>query len=1020
MKKRISKIFSIFLALVMLVSNSPFALAKACNESVFPKAYNHASMKKCVSQSLLRKNHLNNNLLLASNQLDSNQSDPNIYNGESENEDNPSNENLEDTEKASLSKEDVKLIDKYKAILANKSYNLIEKEDEGEKTSKSEDQGEDKKLKIIKAKNENEYTNLVANKNEKYKGYQDLVLEARDDKRIDEINLYANEKLEVVKNLFTEEEIDRIQDILSRLEVYLGENEKEDNIEEIQSLLEELRRIKGSYSLEDESLTIKDESFDEDEKLRHLTLTNKNPENKKIRLLIKIKKDNEENEAPLLRFAVKNTSEEDNFALFLQKDKPKARSLEAIAYKDDVPAKDTKKENVARSSFLRSARVAKSHSSHHDHYKDIKVIKSWKGGNEAHDPIEVKLFKNYTVRIRYYNHRGRKKTRDIEIKNLYTDSIELSESIDWKGRFKDIPDEHSQERIIEDYYRDDKNHLIEDAGGAFPEDIPEDFKIKEIYNFTYSISEVKVKGYKSNIKKSTDNHYKHESDIYYITNTKEHNEPEEPEVPEVPDTLKPKITVHEQIDYLGDNVKNQDTDIQEDQKYKNQLEDIYRLYLDVEGERLKKNEAVDLLFVLDGSSSMKKEDMSWNGEAMSRKDAMLGMINNTDLVENFLKQNDQNRVAFLYFNGYTRNENTKREDGYTYHEDAKTIKGWSHSLDSKIDFDFKAEHRGTNYQAGLMMAEELLRKSEEQKGRRQVMIFISDGVPTFWIDSDGNRREDGRNSSKTVRNSKIYTKEFLDGFYRRHPNLITHAVGVSEDINEDSLSESKSPEVLKYMADKGKGSYIGVKSNTGELVSKLKYAIEAAVTEVRIEDPLSDRVELLADKADFKVVKVNKDTGEETILWENGNETLQNGDGSNRCINSLVYDKSNKKVVLTFNPNYKLEGNTKYVLSYNIKTNKKAQEDYQKNGYDAKGDMDTDYKGNDTSSGKSGFSANKNSVVYYKGGEKSFPHPVVQVKAPPSRELPTTGGEGTKIIKAVGGIVFLGAGFALIRKKRNV
>lgn len=1017
MKKRISKIFSIFLALVMLVSNSPFALAKSCNESVFPKAYNHASIKKCVSQSLLRKNYLNNNLLLASNQLDSNQSDPNIYNGESENEDNPSNENLEDTEKASLSKEDLKLIDKYKAILANKAYNLIEKEDDEEKTSESEEQGEDKKLKIIKAKDENEYTNLVAKKNEKYKGYQDLVLEARDDKRIDEINLYANEKLEVVKNLFTEEEINRIQDILNRLEVYLGENEKEDNIEEIQSLLEELRRIKGSYSLEDESLTIKDESFDEDEKLRHLTLTNKNPENKKIRLLIKIKKDDEENEAPLLRLAVKNTSEEDNFALFCKKDKPEARSLEAIAYKDDVPAKDTKKENVARSSFLRSARVAKSHSSHHDdyYYKDIEVIKSWEDGNENHNPIKVKLFKNYTVRIKYRNRRGDKEKRNIEIKNLYTDYIELSEYSDWKGRFKDIPDEDSQERIIEKEYRKHKSYLRDDAGEAFPQDIRDDFEIEGIRNFTYSISEVKVPGYTSTIEKSTDNHHEYDSDIYYITNTKEDDEPEEPVVPEEPeedDTLKPKITVHEQIDYLGDNVKNQDTDIQGDEKYKNQLEDIYRLYLDVEGTRVKKQEAVDLLFVLDGSSSMGTEDMSWNGEAISRKDAMIGMINNTDLVENFLKQNDQNRVAFLYFEGYTRNKNTKRKDGYTYHEDAQIIKDWSHSFDRDIDFNFEPEHRGTNYQAALMMAEELLKKSEEQKGRRQVMIFISDGVPTFWIDSDGNRRGDGHNSSTTVKDSKIYTKKFLDGFYSRHPNLITHAVGVSEDIYEESRLESKSPEVLKYMANKGKGSYIGVKSNTGELVSKLKYAIEAAVTEVRIEEKLSDRVDLLSDKADFKVVKVNKDTGEETTLWENGR-------GDKQEIKSLTYDARDRKLVLTFNPNYKLEDNTNYLISYNIKTNQKAQEDYQKNGYDAKGDRDTDYKGNKTSSGKAGFYANKTSVVYYKGGEKSFPHPVVQVKAPPSRELPTTGGKGTKIIKAVGGIVFLGAGFALIRKKRN-
>lgn len=782
MKKRISKIFSIFLALVMLVSNSPFALAKACNESVFPKAYNHASIKKCVSQSLVRKNYLNNNLLLASNQLDSNQSDPNIYNGESENEDNPSNENLEDTEK----------------------------------------------------------------------------------------------------------------------------------------------------------------------------------------------------------------------------------------------------ENVARSSFLKSEMVAKSHSSHHDdYYKDIEVIKSWEDGNENHDPIKVKLFKNYTVRIKYRNRRGDKEKRNIEIKNLYTDYIELSEYSDWKGRFKDIPDEDSQERIIKKEYRKHKSHLIDDAGETFPQDIRDDFEIEGIHNFTYSISEVKVPGYTSTIKKSTYNHHEYESDIYYITNTKEDDEPEEPVVPEEPeepeedDTLKPKVTVHEQIDYLGDNVKNQDTNIQEDKKYKNQLEDIYRLYLDVEGERLKKNEAVDLLFVLDGSSSMGEEDMSWNGEAISRKDAMIGMINKTDLVENFLKQNDQNRVAFLYFKGYTRNENTRRKEGYTYHEDAQIIKNWSHSFDRNIDFNLKAEHMGTNYQAGLMMAEELLRKSEEQKGRRQVMIFISDGVPTFWIDSDGNRRGDGHNSSTTAKDSKFYTKEFLDGFYKRHPNLITHAVGVSEDINEESLSESKSPEVLKYMANKGKGAYIGVKSNTGELVSKLKYAIEAAVTEVRIENTLSDRVELLADKADFKVVKVNKDTGEETILWEDGKETWQNGEGSNKCINRLVYDESNKKVVLTFNPNYKLEENTKYVLSYNIKTNQKAQEDYQNNGYDAKGDRDTDYKENDTSSGKAGFYANKTSVVYYKGGEKSFPRPVVQVKAPPSRELPTTGGKGTKIIKAVGGIVFLVAGFSLIRKKRN-
>lgn len=122
---------------------------------------------------------------------------------------------------------------------------------------------------------------------------------------------------------------------------------------------------------------------------------------------------------------------------------------------------------------------------------------------------------------------------------------------------------------------------------------------------------------------------------------------------------------------------------------------------------------------------------------------------------------------------------------------------------------------------------------------------------------------------------------------------------------------------------------------------------------------------------------------------------------------------------MTFNPNYKLEKNIKYVLSYNIKTNQKAKDDYLKNGYDAKGDKDTDYDGNNTSSKKEGFYANKIAEAYYNGGKKAYPHPVVQVKNLPSYELPTTGGTGTKFIKVIGAVVFVVAAFGLIRKRRN-
>lgn len=265
-------------------------------------------------------------------------------------------------------------------------------------------------------------------------------------------------------------------------------------------------------------------------------------------------------------------------------------------------------------------------------------------------------------------------------------------------------------------------------------------------------------------------------DIYHITNTRRAY------IPDAPKSLKAKVKVNKQIDYLGDKVKNPDTDIQNDHGYKEEIEDIYRLYLDVEGERLKKQEPIDLLFVLDGSSSMLKKDMQGTGgRAISRRVAVLQMLNETDLVRNFLDQNPENRVAFLCFGGKFVGEKTKKRDGYNYKKDAYSIKKWSHRFNN-ISFNIQLG-MGTNYQAGLMLAEDLINESKKA-GRRQAMIFISDGVPTFYINNEGDRIGGGSLLPQNVKNSKKGTIKYLDGFFQRHPNLTTHAVGVSKDINQ--------------------------------------------------------------------------------------------------------------------------------------------------------------------------------------------------------------------------------------------
>lgn len=674
--------------------------------------------------------------------------------------------------------------------------------------------------------------------------------------------------------------------------------------------------------------------------------------------------------------------------------------------------------SVPRTNFVWTSMSTQSFTGYYVHYKDIEVEKKWSDGNSNHNPITVKLLKNYKVEVTYKDGYWNR-TREIEVKDLLEKEINLSSDNNWRGGFFRIADEESQNKLIKKSYSNNNNKLIKDAGANFPNEIKDkDFKISKVYDFSYKISEVKVDGYKTHISKIENPEEK--KDYYTINNTKNYTPPEpEPEPEPNPNDINPDLIINKRIDYLSDGVQNKDTKIQRDEKYKDILDDIYRLYLDVEGKRGKKEIPTDLIFVLDGSSSMifNKDLNGLDGRSISRRDAMVDMLNNTDLIPSFLNQNEKNRVAFVKFSGDTRNRKTKKWQGYSYVKDSEVIEDWSHNFSSKINVDIPGYYFGTNYQAGLLRAEDLLNKSKNS-GHKQVMIFISDGVPTFWIDENGNRCENGNYANKnTVNNSKRETKKFIDALVKRHPDLAIYAVGVSKDIYKENIGSSQSPEVLRYMAQKGKGSYIGVKEDTRELVSKLKNVIEKEVTNVVIEDELSDWVEILTGGEDFKVIQ--KKDGREIILWENNNPTSNNGWKNNKIIDSLTYDKKSRKVVLKINPNYKLEEGTKYILSYNIRVNQKAKDEFKINGYKDVGDEDTDYENNQTSSNKDGFKSNKKALAKFNNQEKEYKHPVVQVKDNPGKEFPQTGGEGVFLIKLGGLFVIVLVGFGLFKRKRK-
>ncbi|MFP5522243.1 DUF7604 domain-containing protein [Peptococcus simiae] len=477
--------------------------------------------------------------------------------------------------------------------------------------------------------------------------------------------------------------------------------------------------------------------------------------------------------------------------------------------------------------------------------------------------------------------------------------------------------------------------------------------------------------------------------------------PQPKPVPHIGDNpLKPKITVNKQIDYLGDGSDNLDTDVDTNAQYKDSWADLYRLYLDLEGEKLKREEPTDLLFVIDRSASMRHNDMTppygdgyW-GWSWTREQAVEYLLNDTDLVNAFLKSTSGNRVAFVGFQ-----------------KDAKVLKDWSNTFNNNIKLNIP-DSAGTNYEAGLEKAVEMF---EDSGNRRKAMIFISDGVPTYYF-SKRSLAGDGSGQRDNIQECKAATLDYLDGFYQNHPDILTHAIGVSKDITAETATSS--PVILQKMVELGRGSYVGVESNTQDLVKNLRYMIEAAITGVRIEDSLSDQVEIFADQPDFKVVKRDKD-GTETILYERGGFTSANKNEAGNYLENLGYDKVSKKVTLTFNPAYALENGSRYTLSYNIRTNYTAEQTYIRSGYDATGDQGTDYPGNQTSAGQAGFHANKAAKVVYNGGEKAYPHPVVQVIAK-GRSLPEAGGLGRPASGLLAGLGLLTLSGLALRRRRSL
>jgi LPXTG-motif cell wall-anchored protein len=461
------------------------------------------------------------------------------------------------------------------------------------------------------------------------------------------------------------------------------------------------------------------------------------------------------------------------------------------------------------------------------------------------------------------------------------------------------------------------------------------------------------------------------------------------------------------IDYLGDNsstkgsgTNNPDT-LLDDSTAKMDLTDLYRLYLNIGPMEL--NCGVDLLLVVDQSYSM-KETANYYGQELQRDEILNRILNGygtqEGLISEFLGLHEDNRIAVVRFDG---NPNTSSTD---YSTDSDYYIQWTSNQNTTVSITAQdhavngtPKGAGTNYSAGLLKAGTAWDQKTSSKNKK-LMVFLSDGVPTYGVvnatkDGSGYRAGTGyANDLDNVVKCKGYAMDSFDAFHNMYPDVTVYTVGFGTDVTSADGGLSTDPAVLRYMANISGGLFINANDGDTMRRSLERYILGGGkYTNVTIQDTLSEYVDYYESQPELKVTMRQKTTESKnaTVIWS-GDAAVS---GYENIIKSVSYDAAARTVTVVFNPNYSLETDYIYELSFNVRTTDTAYNKmaanlasnknpyWDRNNPSAKGDAETDYPGNATSSGQYGFRSNKNATFSFvqadEPGTRTYDHPVVQV-----------------------------------------
>lgn len=406
----------------------------------------------------------------------------------------------------------------------------------------------------------------------------------------------------------------------------------------------------------------------------------------------------------------------------------------------------------------------------------------------------------------------------------------------------------------------------------------------------------------------------------------------------------------------GDNAASIEKQINHE-KYATLRDDgTYDLTLTVAGKKgTETNKAkLDVIYILDKSGSM-KEDFGGTSKRIEASNAITALTKS-------LKQNVNidARFSMVTFSGNKTTGMWGQGDTKTW-DDAEVAVSWTTDAGTIERGSKPTSNGGTNYQAGIRTAKELL--TSKRAGAMTAVIFISDGDPTFYYNPDGYTRGDGNNDGNGGADN---LKVCLDAAKNEIANLgvnYFYTVGVGKASDYVNLSDLCSASGVS-----GAKNFDG--TNTDEL-TKAFSTIESDIltflcSNVSIQDVLSENVEVVKDKdgvfKSLKIVVTGKDG--KTIVEGDNKVTFQ--DGTQNVTLKAGYDSKTKTITLDFPAEYQLNAEYTYKVIANIDATEKAYENYRKNLTDNKDENEKGYKdaadaGTGTHAGEKGMYTNENS-----------------------------------------------------------